>query len=189
MTTECRLLMISGSLRRNSTNTAVLRTACAAAPRGAEAELYEGLGELPHFNPGDDGEVMPPAVAQLRTAVRTADALILSTPEYAGSLPGSFKNLLDWLIGDDQAGSLDGKSVCWANPSTRGARLAYQSLRTVLSYANAVVVEDACVDVPLTAASLDAGGLVADREVAARLSEAVAILVAHVLRTPARGAT
>ena len=75
MTTECRLLLISGSLRRHSTNTAVLRTARAAAPPGVEAKLYEGLGELPPFNPDDDGEVLPEAVAQLRTEVRAADAL------------------------------------------------------------------------------------------------------------------
>lgn len=181
MRTECRFLLISGSLRRNSTNTALLRTACAAAPAGVEARLYAGLQELPHFNPDDDGRVLPDPVAQLRADIRAADALVFSTPEYAGSLPGSFKNLLDWLIGDDQPGSLDTKPVCWFNPSSRGAVLAYQSLRVVLTYANAVVVENACVDVPLTAASLDPAGLVSDPDVAPRMSEALAVLAAHVM--------
>jgi NAD(P)H-dependent FMN reductase len=181
MRTQCRFLLISGSLRRNSTNSAVLRTAYAAAPPGVEASLYEGLEELPHFNPDDDGPGLPDPVAQLRRDVRSADALVFSTPEYAGALPGSFKNLLDWLIGDDQAGSLDTKPVCWFNPSSRGAVLAYQSLRVVLRYANAVLVEDACVDVPLTAASLGPAGLVTDPAVARRVSAALGILAAHVV--------
>jgi NAD(P)H-dependent FMN reductase len=146
------------------------------------ARLYRGLDELPHFNPDDDGEVLHDAVAHLRAEIRSADALAFSTPEYAGALPGSFKNLLDWLIGDDQPGSLDTKPVCWFNPSPRGAVNAYESLRTVLTYANAVIVEDACLHIPLTAASLDGTGVVADPDVATRLAEALHILAAYVLR-------
>ena len=124
MTTECRLLLISGSLRRHSTNTAVLRTACAAAPPGVEAKLYEGLGELPPFNPDDDGEVMPEAVAELRTEVRAADR--------AGPFDARVRRIAPRLVQEPvglvdrrrPGGSLDGKPVCWANPSTRGALLA-----------------------------------------------------------------
>jgi chromate reductase len=86
---SCRILLVSGSLRAGSTNTALLRTARAACPDGVEAVLYEGMAALPHFNPDDDAEdaAMHPAVAELRAAVAAADALLFSTPEYAGALP------------------------------------------------------------------------------------------------------
>ena len=92
-----RVLLISGSLRAASTNTAVLRTARAVAPEGIEAVLYEGMAALPHFNPDDDAEGAPvhPAVAELRAGIAAAGALLFCTPEYAGALPGSFKNLLE----------------------------------------------------------------------------------------------
>ena len=95
-----------------------------------DAVLYEGLGALPHFNPDDDVEPLHPAVAELRAAIDAADALLFSTPEYAGALPGSFKNLLDWTIG---GGEIYEKAVGWINASTLGgAADTYESLGVVL---------------------------------------------------------
>ena len=169
-----RILLISGSLRARSTNTAVLRTAQAMAPEGVEAILYGGLAGLPHFNPDNEGEWLPPAVTGLRAEIRSADALLLSTPEYAGALPGSFKNLLDWSVGDDHVGSVYEKPVAWINASPRGAVNAHASLRKVLGYTNAVIVEAACVQVPVVAAMLDEEGHVVDP--AARAQIALALL-------------
>ena len=90
-----RVLLVSGSLRSRSTNTTALRTAANIVIPGVEAVLYEGVSGLPHFNPDDDSDPLPGPVADLRSRIRTADAVVLSTPEYAGALPGSFKNLLD----------------------------------------------------------------------------------------------
>ena len=135
-----RVLLICGSLRSNSTNAAVLRTAKHVAPPDVAATVYDGLATLPHFNPDDDVDPLPPAVAELRAAIRAADALCFSTPEYAGALPGSFKNLLDWTIGDDQPGSIYEKPVAWINASPRGATHAHESLRLVLGYAHAHVI-------------------------------------------------
>ncbi|CAN5533069.1 hypothetical protein BH24ACT24_BH24ACT24_00570 [soil metagenome] len=96
-----QILLVSGSLRAGSTNTALLRTAQAVAPGGVVGLLYRGLGALPHFNPDDDPEGGPidPTVADLRAQIGSADALLFSTPEYAGALPGSFKNLFEWTVG------------------------------------------------------------------------------------------
>lgn len=162
MVTTCRVLLISGSLRSSSTNTAVLRTAQANAPQGIAAALYEGLAGLPHFNPDDDTEPLPSAVADLRASIHAADALVFSVPEYAGAMPGSFKNLLDWLIGDDQPGSIAGKPVAWINASPRGAINAHDSLRKVLDYASATIVESASTEVPVTGTMIGADGLIAD---------------------------
>lgn len=179
MTSTRSLLLISGSLRHRSTNTAVLRTVHASLGPDVQTVLYEGLGDLPHFNPDDDVAPLPPAVASLREAIRAADAVVVSTPEYAGALPGSFKNLLDWTVGDDQAGSIYRKLVAWINASTRGAANAHDELRTVLGYVGATVVEGACVHVPITAAMLDEDGLIADGATRDEVVSAVRSLAAH----------
>lgn len=153
-----QLLLISGSLRDHSTNTAVLRTAAAVAPPGTIALLGAFLAELPHFNPDDDVDPLPAPVAELRGRIHDADAIVVSTPEYAGALPGSFKNLLDWTIDDDQPRSINGKPVAWINASPRKAAGAHASLRTVLGYAGAVVVEEACIEVPVTGSMIGDDG-------------------------------
>jgi len=178
VTTPCRMLLISGSLWRLSTNTAVLRTAQAVAPEGVEAVLYDGVRTLPHFDPDLDTEPLDPAVAALRREVRQADALLFSTPEYAGALPGSFKNVLDWTIGDDQPGSIYEKPVAWINASARGAALAHESLRVILGYAHATIVEDACVDVPVHGADIGEDGLVDDATARADIVSALERLAA-----------
>jgi len=179
MATTVRVLLVSGSLRSRSTNTAVLRTACALAAEGAETVRYQGLAGIPHFNPDDDVDPLPPAVAELRYQITAADAIVFSTPEYAGALPGSFKNLLDWTIGDDQSGSIYEKPVAWINASPRGAVNAHDSLRKVLGYAKATIVEGACVEIPITAAMVGDDGLIADASVRDQIATALSILVAH----------
>jgi|SRR5581483_4677262 len=181
MAATVRLLLISGSLRDRSTTSAALRTAEQVAPEGVIAERYDGLGRLPHFNPDDDGPTLPPAVVELRHRVREADGLLFSTPEYAGALPGSFKNLLDWLIGDDQPRSIYEKPVAWINASPRGARLAHDSLRAVLDYAHARVVEDANTDVGVSAADIGPDGTVAAADLRAAIAGAMARLATAVV--------
>ena len=157
---QVRVLLVSGSLRRLSTNTALLRTAAAVAPEGVECHLYDDLAALPACNPDDDRDPLPPAVQRLRDAVHRADAVLFSTPEYAGALPGSLKNLLDWTIGDAQAGSIYDKPVAWVNASPRGAIGAHRELAAVLGYAHARVIEAACQHLPVTPQMIGADGLV-----------------------------
>ena len=95
---DVRILLISGSTRRGSGNTAALRTVQALAPAGITAELYDGLAALPAFSPDED-ERPPGPAADLRARIAAAGALLFCTPEYAGTLPGSLKNLLDWTVG------------------------------------------------------------------------------------------
>ena len=171
-----RLLLVSGSLRARSTSTAALRTAQQVAPESVVATLYDGLAALPHFNQDDDRDPLPSEVAELRGAVHAADAVLFSTPEYAGALPGSFKNLLDWLIGDAEPRSIYEKPVAWINVSPRGAPNAHAELRTVLGFAHATIVESACVHVPITDAVIDADGTVVDRDGRTRIADAMATL-------------
>ena len=173
------ILLVSGSLRAESTNTALLRTARSMTPEGVVTLLYEGLGDLPHFNPDDDveGEPLPPAPAQLRSLLDECDAILFSTPEYAGGLPGSFKNLLDWTVG---GGTLD-KPVAWINASgpTRGEG-AHEALRSVLTYTNTDIVDGACTRLPVPRASVGPDGLVADARVRSGVVWVLQALAEHV---------
>jgi len=125
--------------------------------------MYEDLAGLPHFNPDDDHDPLPSPAAALRAQIGEADALLFSTPEYAGALPGSFKNLLDWAVGDDQPRSIYNKPAAWLNASTTsGAIHAHESLRLVLTYAHAAIVEAACVNIPVPRDTIGANGLIGD---------------------------
>jgi NAD(P)H-dependent FMN reductase len=117
-------------------------------------------------------------VQQLREAIHQAVAIIFCTPEYAGALPGALKNLLDWTIGDEQAGSIYDKPVGWINGSPRGADGAHRELRTVLDYAHARVVDGACAHVPVAPHMIGADGLVEDGTARAALADVLDAVVA-----------
>src|ERR1041385_679915 len=99
-----RILAISGSLRASSSNTALLQAAAELVPEDVEVVLYEGLGDLPHFNPDLDGETVAPAVSGWRSKLRDADGVVFSVPEYAHGVPGVLKNSLDWVVGSGEIG-------------------------------------------------------------------------------------
>jgi chromate reductase len=183
-----QVLLISGSLRAGSTNTALLLTAQAVVAEGVTATLYEGLADLPQFNPDDEGLALPPQAGELRALIRQADAVLFSTPEYAGALPGSFKNALDWVVGDDQPGSMNGKPVAYVNVSSRGAALAHASLRSVLGYLGADIVEKACLAIPITREAVAGDGLIASAEIRAHVAQALAELAAHAAHAAAAAA-
>jgi len=166
-------LLISGSLRQASTSSAILRTSSFVQPKDIQSLTYDGLGRLPAFNPDEDRQPLNPDVETLREAIHRSDAVVFSTPEYAGALPGSLKNLLDWTIGDDQQGSIYGKPVAWLNVSPRGAEGAHRELRTVLGYAHARIVDAACARIPLSPLMVGPDGLVSDDAARAALADAL----------------
>jgi chromate reductase len=183
-----RFLLVSGSTRSGSTNSAVLRTGPELAPPDVEVVVFEGLATLPAFNPDDDHDPLPGPVAALRTELDRCDAILFSTPEYAGALPGSFKNLLDWTVGGPQ---LQAMPVGWVNVASiaapTGAAGAHSELATVLGYVGAVRVEEACRRAPMTRAAVTVDGTVDDAEVRGQLAAALVGLRAAVLGRAARG--
>ncbi len=93
-----KILAISGSLRSASSNTAILKATQQLAPANLEVVLFEGIAELPHFNPDLESE-HPPKVIEFQQLLKTSSAVIISSPEYAHGVPGSLKNALDWVVG------------------------------------------------------------------------------------------
>ena len=175
-----RLLLISGSLRAGSTNTALLRTAAVLA---RDAVLLDGVAALPHFSPDLDAEgaVLAAPVVALREQLAQADAALLCTPEYAGALPAAFKNVLEWAVG---SGELSGKPVAWVNAAgpaaPNGGHDAHDSLRKVLGWIGASIVEDACARLPLERHQVGADGLIAGPVVRDELLRVLAALAAAV---------
>ena len=92
-----RLLAISGSLRRDSYNTQLLRAAAEVAADGIEVELYEGLAGIPPYDADEESLGTPPPAADLKRRIAAADVVLIATPEYNSSIPGQLKNALDWV--------------------------------------------------------------------------------------------
>jgi NAD(P)H-dependent FMN reductase len=166
-----RLLGISGSLRARSSNAELLRALALVARPGSELVMYRDLAHLPHFNPDLDAEgmVVSPAVQELRRAVGEADGLVISSPEYAHGVPGSLKNALDWLVSGPE---MIHKPVSLLNPSPRSIH-AHASLAETLRTMSAVLVDGACIAVPVSGRGLDAEQLVADGDLGSRLRAVV----------------
>jgi chromate reductase, NAD(P)H dehydrogenase (quinone) len=160
MSERARVLLVSGSTRAGSGNTSALVTMAAVAPGGVLPVLYEGLARLPAFNPDDDGDRLPREAGALRDEIAASDAVLFCTPEYAGTLPGSFKNLLDWTVG---GGQLYGKPAAWINVAVPGrGRGAEDALAAVLGYVGADVVEAACRRIPVDRAAVGPDGTISD---------------------------
>jgi chromate reductase len=146
-----RVLGISGSLRRDSHNMALLRAAGGLVEEeGGEFEVFDGLKAIPPYDEDDDVGNGPAAVAHLRQAIADADALLFATPEYNSSIPGQLKNAVDWASRPRGDGALLNKPVAVIGASTGmfGAVWAQAELRKVLASAGARVVDG---ELPLAA--------------------------------------
>src|SRR5215831_18403287 len=157
-----RVLAISGSLRSASSNTALVNAAAQLAPSGIEVAIYEDLDQLPPFNPDRDTDRPPTPVCAFRAALQSADAVLLSSPEYAHGVPGVLKNALDWVVG---SGELVGKPVALVNASTRATH-AWNSLVETLSVMSARVIREESITVPLNGTGLDAERIASNPQLA-----------------------
>jgi chromate reductase len=172
-----KVLGISGSLRRDSHNTRLLRGARRALPAGAELALFTDLAAIPPFS--EDDEHAPPApVIALSDAVADADAVLVATPEYNGSIPGQLKNALDWLSRPLATSPLRGKPVAVIGASTGmfGAVWAQAEVRKVLRTIGARVLDG---ELPIGGAdeALAPDGLPLDDEARAVLARILAELL------------
>jgi NAD(P)H-dependent FMN reductase len=169
------ILAVCGSLRAKSSNGAILDAAARLAPPDARVVRFPGVGDLPHFNPDLDVDPPPPAVARWRDALRGADAILLSSPEYVHGVPGALKNALDWIV---SSGELSGKPL--AQLDTSRSSFATPQLREILATMEARIVPAASITLHLWTNRVDADAILANAEAARALRDAVAALVASV---------
>jgi NAD(P)H-dependent FMN reductase len=146
-----RILALVGSLRAGSTNRKLAEAAAKHAPEGVEVVLHEGLGSIPFYNEDIDVEgSVPEAATELRTAAAQADALLLVSPEYNGTIPAVLKNAIDWLSRPYGAGALSGKPVAVVGTAFGqfGGVWAQDETRKSVGIAGAQVIEDAKLSIP-----------------------------------------
>ena len=172
------VLGISGSLRRDSHNTSLLRAAAELLPDGVELELWDGLKAVPPYDEDDDVEPAPAAVTELRDAIAGADAILIATPEYNHSIPGQLKNAIDWASRPLATNPLRNKpvAVVGASMGAFGAVWAQAELRKVLAATGARVVEGE-VAVGHAHQKFDADGQLTDETLRETLAEVVDALV------------
>jgi chromate reductase, NAD(P)H dehydrogenase (quinone) len=138
-----KIIGISGSLRTTSLSTALLNAGATLAPPSVELMVYDGIGNLPHFNPELDKESVPPAVSDFRSQLNSSAGVVISTPEYAHGIPGVLKNALDWLVA---SGEFCEKPVALFSASPY-ARFAHASLIETLTVMMARLIPDAFINV------------------------------------------
>jgi len=174
-----RILGISGSLRRDSHNTNLLRAAAEVAGPDVELDLYAALKDVPPFDEDDEAHPRPESVARLNEAIANADAVLFSTPEYNASIPGQLKNVIDWVSRPVATNALRNKPVAVVGASTGafGAVWAQAELRKVLAALGARVL-GVELPVPHAHTRFDERGLT-DDWIRASLAEAVEALAAE----------
>jgi chromate reductase len=180
-----RILAIAGSLRRESYNRRLLVEAMGVVPPGVRLQLWEGLRAVPPFDEDLEAEPTPAAVADLRNSIAAADAVLIATPEYNGSIPGVLKNALDWASRPYATNALRGKpvAVIGGSPGRGGAQRAQEDLRRVLGVIGADVIDSVPPVAPIHQRFDDQGAL-RDEPLRHRLGELVDRLTAHVAEAP-----
>jgi chromate reductase, NAD(P)H dehydrogenase (quinone) len=174
-----KVLAISGSLKSSSTNTTILRSIAISAPSNLQISIYEGIGNLPHFNPELDGDLPLDSVGDWRDRLREADGIIFCTPEYAHGVPGALKNALDWIV---SSGEFMHKptAVISASPSPDGGSQANASLVQTLRVMMADLAAGSILCIPAVSAKLTDRGEIIDSTTVTALQSLLASLVASI---------
>jgi chromate reductase, NAD(P)H dehydrogenase (quinone) len=173
-----QILGIAGSLREGSYNRALLRAARELLPPGVELVEHE-IGRLPFYDGDVEAAGDPGSVAELKEAIRSADALLIATPEYNRGIPGALKNAIDWASRPPLASPLTGKPVAITGASTGrgGTARAQEQLRAALEFSRAAVLEQPEVLVPEAFMRFDVSGELVDGGIRSELAELVDTLV------------
>ena len=172
------ILVLVGSLRAGSHNRQLAEAAAHHAPQNVEVAVYQGLADLPYYNEDLDVGAVVPAVETLRTAVADADALLLVSPEYNGTMSAVLKNAIDWLSRPFGAGAITDKPVAVVGAAfgAYGGVWAHDDVRKAVGIAGGVVVQDVTLSVPHSRKRFADLHPADDSEVAEKLSGILAVL-------------
>ena len=163
-----RILAISGSLRKDSYNTALLKAMKALAPEHIDITLFDELGHIPLFNPDIDPNTVASVIA-LKNSLAETDGLFLSSPEYAHGISGVLKNALDWLVSGEEFVDMP---VAIFNTSPRALH-ALDSLHEIVRTMSGNIIDTACITVPLLGSNLMAEDIVEDHVMSASITSAI----------------
>lgn len=171
-----RILAISGSLRRGSSNHAILIHLGALTPPDIAYNIYDDMASVPAFDPGLDDETPPAPVANLRKLLAEADGIIICTPEYAFGVPGSLKNMLDWLV---SSSSLLDKPVALITASL-GGEYAHASLLLTLGALTAKLSDETNLLIQFVRSKVAGDGTITDEDTIKGLEDLLGIFVANI---------
>ncbi len=169
------ILGISGSINPGSTAARLLEAISRLASPTFHFTLYEGIGELPHFNPQQAHSPTSEAVLHFTNLWKQADAAIICTPEYAYGMPGTLKNALDWLVGSGVVYQKPVAALSYS-PSGMGGEHALSTLQLTLTAQNATMKDGSCFPIPFIRQKLTLEGELVDEELTAKLKKVVALL-------------
>lgn len=165
-----RILALSGSLRKKSYNTALIKATAKLSPAGVEVLVYSGLGLFPLFNPDRENETILP-VKKLQQELQRSDGLIIASPEYAHGISGVLKNALDWLVSGAEFPNMP---VALFNTSPRATH-AQAALRDVITTMSGNIIEEATMTVPLLGTDLDVHGIINNNDMSQYIVEKMAV--------------
>jgi chromate reductase, NAD(P)H dehydrogenase (quinone) len=167
------IFAISGSLRLGSSNHAILEALGKMMPTNINYSIYNGLSEIPAFDPGLDNDTPPASVAALRKLLADADGIVICTPEYAYGVPGTLKNALDWTV---SSGSFSGKPTALITAST-GGETAHEAMIKILGAIDADLIEGATLLISFVRSKMDSDRNITDSETAEKLREVFNALI------------
>ncbi len=179
---DLKILGFSGSLRKNSYNSAALRAAQSLVPAGVNVEIFQ-LNGIPPFN--EDEETNSPAIVkEFREKIRAADAVLVATPEYNYSIPGVLKNAIDWASRPYGQGALMNKpaAIMGASMGMLGTARAQYDLRRIFVFLNLYVLNQPEVMIPFASKVFDAQGNVTDEKTKGKIKEVVSALADWTLK-------
>lgn len=160
MTDKIKILAISGSTRKNSSNLYLIKAIAALASETFAVSIFEGLADIPHFNPDLDNEEVPQQVANFRRQLREADGILICTPEYAMGVPGTLKNAIDWSVSSMEFSK---KPVAFITASLSGEK-AQQSLLGTLQIIEAQITADTQLIIPFVKTKVNENCTITDLE-------------------------
>ncbi|WP_367897879.1 NADPH-dependent FMN reductase [Leptospira sp. WS58.C1] len=158
-----KILAVSGSLRKGSSNTALLLAAKRIAHDPLQIRIADPIDRIPHFNPDLDTDTPPKEVMEWRRELKEADAILFSSPEYAFAIPGVLKNALDWIV---SSAELYGKPVGLINasPGYGGASKAQEALLGLLNVLTVKINDDCILSIPSVNKKVDREGNILDEQ-------------------------
>ena len=170
-----RILGISGSINPGSTASRLLEAISKLAGTNFKFTIYEGTGDIPHFNPQQAGSPNSEAVLNFRNLWKAADAVIICTPEYAYGMPGTLKNALDWLVASGEVYHKPVSALSYS-PSHMGGEHALSTLQLTLTAQNAAMKDGSCFPIPFIRQKLTLEGEIVDEELKAKLRGVLELL-------------